>query len=137
MRMLIKHSQNVFLLAGSTVFYCFIILLPTIPTIFDEILVRDLGFFNSVVRACFYNLSLLAEMKPFLPNSDFERAFHTFILSRSDFCNSLYILASPLHPQHDYKQYRMRGEASEESKETQIYHSIICLFTLASSPFQN
>jgi len=70
-------------------------------TPYTKLTVRDSGFLidnnlkmdkqiNSVVRACFYNLRLLAKIKPFLSNKDFERVIHTFIFSRLDFCNSLY-----------------------------------------------
>lgn len=64
--------------------------------------VKNLGFIlddnlkfdrqiNSVVKTCFYQLRLLAKAKPFLSFKDLEKLIHTFISSRLDYCNSLYL----------------------------------------------
>ncbi|XP_054646923.1 uncharacterized protein si:dkey-56d12.4 isoform X2 [Dunckerocampus dactyliophorus] len=45
---------------------------------------------NSVVRASFFHLRLLAKVKPFLSSTDLEKEIHAFISSRLDYCNALY-----------------------------------------------
>ncbi len=57
--------------------------------IFDDGLKFDRQI-NSVVKTCFFQLRLLSKAKPFLSFKDFEKVIHTFILSRLDYCNSLY-----------------------------------------------
>lgn len=44
-----------------------------------------------VVKSCFYQLRLLAKVKPFLSVKNLETALHAFVTSRLDYCNSLYI----------------------------------------------
>ena len=64
--------------------------IKNLGVIFD----RDLNFnkqINSVVKASFFQLRLLAKVKPFLCRSDLEKAIHAFISSRIDYCNALYI----------------------------------------------
>ncbi len=46
---------------------------------------------SSVVKASFFQLRLLAKVKPFLPRKEFESVIHAFITSRLDYCNSLYV----------------------------------------------
>lgn len=46
---------------------------------------------NSVVKASFYQLKVLAKLKPFLSPHDLEKVTHAFISSRLDYCNSLYV----------------------------------------------
>uniref|UniRef100_A0A8C1UC21 Reverse transcriptase domain-containing protein n=1 Tax=Cyprinus carpio TaxID=7962 RepID=A0A8C1UC21_CYPCA len=46
---------------------------------------------DSVVKASFFQLRLLAKVKPFLNCSDLEKAIHAFISSRLDYCNALYV----------------------------------------------
>lgn len=46
---------------------------------------------NSVVKSCFFNLRLVAKMKPFLSFRDLEIVIHALVFSRLDYCNSLYI----------------------------------------------
>ncbi|XDV17969.1 hypothetical protein PO909_023757 [Leuciscus waleckii] len=46
---------------------------------------------DSVIRASFFQLRRLAKVKPFLSCSDLEKTIHTFISSRLDYCNALYI----------------------------------------------
>lgn len=41
------------------------------------------------VKMSFFRLSLLAEVKPFLNRQDLEKATHTFISSRLDYCNTV------------------------------------------------
>uniref|UniRef100_A0A3B3SDN5 Reverse transcriptase domain-containing protein n=1 Tax=Paramormyrops kingsleyae TaxID=1676925 RepID=A0A3B3SDN5_9TELE len=58
--------------------------------IFDS----DLKFekqISSVVKASFFQLRLLAKVKPYLPSKAFESAIHAFITTRLDYCNSLYV----------------------------------------------
>ncbi len=60
--------------------------------IFDDVLKFDRQI-NSVVKGSFFQLCLLSKAKPFLSFKDFEKVgfyFHAFILSRLDYCNSLY-----------------------------------------------
>ena len=45
---------------------------------------------SSVVQASFFQLRLLAKVKPYLPPKDLERVIHALITSRIDYCNSLY-----------------------------------------------
>lgn len=45
---------------------------------------------NAVVRASFFQLRLLAKVKPFLSRADLEKAIHAFISSRLDYCTALY-----------------------------------------------
>ena len=42
------------------------------------------------VKTSFFQLRLLAKVKPYLPQKDFEGVIHLFIMSRLDYCNSLY-----------------------------------------------
>ncbi len=44
---------------------------------------------SSVVKASFFQLRLLAKVKPYLPHKEFESVIHAFITSRLDYCNSL------------------------------------------------
>lgn len=43
----------------------------------------------SMVKMSFFQLSPLAEVKPFLNRQDLEKAIHTFISSRLDYCNTV------------------------------------------------
>ena len=63
---------------------------------------RNLGFIldshfkldkhiSSVVRASFFQLRVIAKVKPFLPPKQLEMIIHALISSRLDYCNSLYI----------------------------------------------
>ncbi len=55
---------------------------------------RELKFdkqINNVVKLCFFNLRLLAKVKPFLSAIDLEKLIHAFIFSRLDYCNTIYI----------------------------------------------
>uniref|UniRef100_A0A3Q3K5R8 Reverse transcriptase domain-containing protein n=1 Tax=Monopterus albus TaxID=43700 RepID=A0A3Q3K5R8_MONAL len=45
---------------------------------------------KSVVKTSFYQLRLLAKVKPFLSRTDLEKAIHAFGMSRLDYCNALY-----------------------------------------------
>ena len=65
------------------------------PSVRNLGVIFDNGFkFNkqisSVVKTSFFQLRLLAKVKPYLPPKDFERVIHLFIMSRLDYCNSLY-----------------------------------------------
>ncbi len=44
---------------------------------------------SSVVKASFFQLRLLAKVKPYLPCKEFESVIHVFITSRLDYCNSV------------------------------------------------
>uniref|UniRef100_A0A8C1IL60 Reverse transcriptase domain-containing protein n=1 Tax=Cyprinus carpio TaxID=7962 RepID=A0A8C1IL60_CYPCA len=46
---------------------------------------------NMVVKSCFYQLRLLAKIKPILSFNIFEQVIHAFISNRLDYCNALYI----------------------------------------------
>ncbi len=46
---------------------------------------------SSVVKASFFQLRLLAKVKPYLLCKEFKIVLHTFIMSRLDYCNSLYV----------------------------------------------
>ena len=46
---------------------------------------------NAAVKTSFFQLRLLAKVKPFLSRCDLETAIHAFISSRLDYCNTLYI----------------------------------------------
>ena len=58
--------------------------------IFDSSFKLDLQI-NSVVKASFYQLKVLAKVKPFLSPRDLEKVTHAFVTSRLDYCNSLYV----------------------------------------------
>ncbi len=57
--------------------------------IFDDGLKFDKQI-NTVVKSCFFQLRLLAKVKPILSSKIFEKVIHAFITSRLDYCNSLY-----------------------------------------------
>ncbi len=57
--------------------------------IFDDGLKFDCQI-KSVVKACFFQLHLLSKAKTFLSFKHFEKVIQAFILSRLDYCNSLY-----------------------------------------------
>ena len=46
---------------------------------------------RSIVSTNFFLLRLLAKVKPFLSQQDLEKAIHSFISSRLDYCNALYV----------------------------------------------
>jgi len=46
---------------------------------------------SSVVKASFFQLRLLAKVKPYLLRKDFERVIHAFTRPRFDYCTSLYV----------------------------------------------
>ncbi len=46
---------------------------------------------SSVVKTSFFQLRLLARIKPYLTSKDFECIIHAFITTRLDYCNSLYV----------------------------------------------
>ena len=46
---------------------------------------------GSVVRCGFFQLRIIAKVKPYLSTRDLERVTHAFIASRLDYCNSLYV----------------------------------------------
>ena len=45
----------------------------------------------AAVKNSFYQLRVIAKIKPFLSPKDLEKIIHAFITSRLDYCNSLYI----------------------------------------------
>ena len=45
---------------------------------------------SSVVKTSFFQLRLLAKVKPYIPPKQLEIAIHSFISTRLDYCNSLY-----------------------------------------------
>ncbi len=62
---------------------------------------KDLGFWfdsglkfdkqiNGVVKSCFFHLCRLAKVKSFLSIKNFEKVIHAFVISRLDYCKSLY-----------------------------------------------
>lgn len=57
--------------------------------IFDSALKFDKQI-NNVVRKSFFKLSMISKIKPFLSQKDLEKVIHAFIVSRLDYCNSLY-----------------------------------------------
>ena len=57
--------------------------------IFDSTFKLD-KHISSVVKNSFFQLRLLAKIKPYLPRQQLEIAIHAFISSRLDYCNSLY-----------------------------------------------
>ncbi|XP_054605029.1 uncharacterized protein [Nothobranchius furzeri] len=54
---------------------------------------------NSVIRSSFFHLRRLAKIKPMLSRAHLERVLHAFVISRLDYCNSLYagLCQSTLH----------------------------------------
>ena len=46
---------------------------------------------NTVVKSSFFHLKLLSRVKHFLSPIELEKVIHAFVLSRLDYCNSLYI----------------------------------------------
>ena len=46
---------------------------------------------SSVVQASFFQLRLLAKVKPYLLTKDLEKVIHALITSRIDYCNSIYV----------------------------------------------
>lgn len=58
--------------------------------IFDHALKFDKQI-NSVVKSSFYQLRQIAKLKSILLFKDLEKVIHTFITSRLDYCNSLYM----------------------------------------------
>ena len=46
---------------------------------------------NLTVKSAFFQLRLLARVKPYLSPSDPEKVIHAFIFSRLDYCNLLYV----------------------------------------------
>ena len=78
--------------------------LPHIPSLNSNIRpsAKNLGFIldndfkldkhiSSVVKSSFYQLRIIAKVKPYLPSKQLEMAIHAFISSRLDYCNSLYV----------------------------------------------
>ncbi len=49
---------------------------------------------NSVIKSSFFQLRLLSKVKYFLSFSYFERVIHSFISTRLDCCNALYVVVS-------------------------------------------
>ena len=49
---------------------------------------RQIGY---VVKSAFFQLRLLARVKPYLSPSDLEKVIHALISTRLDYCNSLYV----------------------------------------------
>lgn len=45
---------------------------------------------SAVVKSSFFQLRLIAKVKPYLRQADLEKVIHVFITSRLDYCNSLY-----------------------------------------------
>lgn len=46
---------------------------------------------SNIVKMSFFQLRLLAKVKPFLNRHDLEKVIHAFISSRLDYCNALYV----------------------------------------------
>ncbi len=57
--------------------------------IFDSALKFDKQI-NEIVRKSFFKLRMISKIKPFLSQKDLEKVIHAFIVSRLDYCNSLY-----------------------------------------------
>ncbi len=49
---------------------------------------------NSIVRSCFFHLRQISKIKSFLNFMDTKKIIHALILSRLDYCNSLYLCIS-------------------------------------------
>ena len=49
---------------------------------------------NKLVQSCFLQLRNIAKIRPILSPTVLEQLIHTFIFSRLDYCNSLYICLS-------------------------------------------
>ncbi len=45
---------------------------------------------NEIVRKSFFKLRMISKIKPFLSQKNLEKVIHAFIISRLDYCNSLY-----------------------------------------------
>nr|XP_054588790.1 uncharacterized protein LOC129153526 [Nothobranchius furzeri]XP_054588791.1 uncharacterized protein LOC129153526 [Nothobranchius furzeri]XP_054588792.1 uncharacterized protein LOC129153526 [Nothobranchius furzeri] len=45
---------------------------------------------NSVIQSSFFHLRRLAKIKPMLSRAHLERVLHAFVISRLDYCSSLY-----------------------------------------------
>lgn len=58
---------------------------------FDSGLRFDKQIRSVVSTSFFFQLRLLAKVKPFLSRQDLEKAIHAFISSRLDYCNALYV----------------------------------------------
>ena len=66
---------------------------PTVKNLgvlFDSSLKFD-QHINSVVKSCFSHIKLLSKVKTFLSFNDLKTVTHVFVLSRLDYCNSLYM----------------------------------------------
>ena len=55
------------------------------------IVLSNLRQIVTVVKAAFFQLRLLATVKPYLPPNDLEKVVHAFITFKLDYCNSLYV----------------------------------------------
>ena len=49
---------------------------------------------KAVVKASFFQLRQLAKIKPFLRRQHFGTVIHTFVTTRLDYCNALYMWVS-------------------------------------------
>lgn len=49
------------------------------------------GRISIVFKSIFYQLRQKAKLKSFLSQKDLERVLHVFIISRLDYCNSVYV----------------------------------------------
>ncbi len=96
------HLTNGLILQNYTITFTYLLTLLTLLTLLFKAHVKNLGvtFDNglrfdtqvrSVVSTSFYQLRLLAKVKPFLSHQDLEKAIHAFISSRLDYCNALYV----------------------------------------------
>lgn len=66
---------------------------PTVKNLgvlFDSSLKFD-QHINSVVKSCFFHIKLLSKVKTFLSFNDLKTVTHVSVLSRLDYCNSLYM----------------------------------------------
>lgn len=48
-------------------------------------------YINAVLRACFFQLTMIAKVKQFLSFGNLEKVIHAFISSLLDYCSSLYV----------------------------------------------
>lgn len=58
--------------------------------IFDSQFIFDRQV-NAVVKSCFFQIRIIARLKPLLSPADLQKIIHAFVSSRLDYCNSLYI----------------------------------------------
>ncbi len=86
-----------------------------------------------LLNHAFFNLRLLAKVKPFLSATDLEKLIHAFIFSRLDYFNTIYIGVN----QTASGSSKCCSQAADRYTQAWAYYTDFVLSQMVASSFPN